>query len=157
MLPDTLQSIMLYKKISLDVIELNVTLEDLDKCFHFENLETLRIVGFGNSMPLPKEVLNFKKLHKIHLNDFLSVFPTFLAEMPQLKDLILPAYYSLQHPLDFPDIFHTFEHLESLDIGLIFDERRPDLKFPSSIFKMKNLKKLHLNINSENSLPKNAF
>lgn len=157
MLPDTLESIIQEKKNPLNVTELNVSLEDLSKCFHFENLEILRIIGFGNSMPLPKEILNFKKLHTIKLNDFLSVFPAFLAEMPQLKELSLPSYYSLQHPLDFPDIFHTFTHLEDLAVGLIFDIERPDLNFPSSIFKMKKLKKLYLSIKNEHSVPKDAF
>ncbi len=155
---DTLKSIILQNKNPLDVKELNVMLEDLDKCFHFENLELLNIIGFGNNTnPLPKGVLNFKKLHTIKLNDFLSAFPAFLAEMPQLKNLILPAYYSLQYPLDFPDIFHTFSYLENLSIGLIFNRHRPDLKFPSSIFKMKNLKKLHLHIHNNESLPDDAF
>ncbi len=155
---DTLGSIMLSHKNPLDVKELQITLEDLDKCFHFENLEVLDIIDFGNSAsPLPKEVLNFKKLHTIKLNDFFSIFPDFLAEMPQLKNLTLPAYYSLQYPLDFPDIFHTFEHLESLKIGLYFDTNRPDVKFPTSISKMKKLKRLHLQINQMEDLSKDTF
>ncbi len=158
MIYDNLQSIAQEQKMPLDVINLNVTLEDLDKCFHFENLEILNITGFGNNAnPLPKAVLKFKKLHTIQLNDFLVAFPVFLAEMTQLKNLILPSYYSLQYPLDFPDIFHTFEHLESLKIGLYFDTNRPDLKFPTSVSKMKNLKKLHLQINQMEDLPKATF
>lgn len=141
----------------LDVTELNVSTDKLDNCLIFKNLEVLVVPSHGNSILLPQELTQLEKLHTIRLNSFPSAFPAFLAKMQQLKHLSFPRFYMMDYAFDFPDILDTFEHLESLEIGFIFDTNRPDLKFPTTISKMKNLKKLHLQINQMEDLPKDVF
>ena len=158
-----------------DVTDLNIPAEDLGKCFIFNNLEILNI-SYGYDYVLPKEITNFKKLHTLHLGSFPMEFPEFLTEMKQLKHLHFPHYYNyntqnnLNQKALFVDIFDKMDNLESLTIFFTFLEiadketehqsynyPKTVLDVPSSIFKMKNLKKLHLNINKMEDLPKDAF
>ncbi len=155
-----------------DVTDLNIPAEDLSKCFVFNNLEILN-VSYGYDYVLPKEIANFKKLHTLHLGSFPMEFPTFLTEMKQLKHLHFPHYYvynTQNQKTLFLDIFDKMDNLESLTIFFIFGEietketehqsynySKTLLDVPSSIFKMKNLKKLYLNINQVENLPKDAF
>ncbi len=158
-----------------DVTELNIHAQDLAKCFNFNNLEVLNI-SYGDDYVLPKELAKLPKLHTINLGSFPKEFPTFFTEMKQLKHLQFPHFYSYYSKVDkkilFLDIFDKLESLESLVISFTFCEppevvkeqptynpyaNKTILAVPDSIFKMKNLKKLDININQMEDLPKDAF
>ncbi len=149
-----------------DVTDLNIPAEDLPKCFNFKNLEVLNI-SYGDNYVLPKELAKLPKLHTINISSFTNVFPAFLAEMKQLKHLQLPHFYSFGGSSNkslFLDIFDKLDSLESLIINFIFCDISPKNTFgkmiltvPNSLFKMENLKKLDININQIENLPKDAF
>ncbi len=160
-----------------DVTELNIPAQDLNKCLKFNNLEVLNI-SYGDDYILPKELAKLPKLHTINLGSFPKEFPAFFTEMKQLKHLQFPHFYLYYGKIDnrtlFLDIFDKLDSLESLTISFTFYEtpevvneqathnsysytNKTVLAVPNSIFQMKNLKKLDININHMENLPKDAF